>query len=202
MSATETGDRITAAATQLLFTRGVHEMCLTDVAFEAGVTRVTVHRYCGDKKGLIRLVLGQIAGMLRKAAAGEPSDSIETIDGRLKVLGQELALLPKEHLLVRFEETRRLYPDVYEEFRVARREAIDRIFNQVIAAATREQSLRAEINLDILKTIFWASTVGLLEAPSLMASNVSLAEIFTTVSEVFRHGILKEKNQEGDCDAV
>jgi hypothetical protein len=120
----------------------------------------------------------------------------------LNSLGRELALLPKEHLLARFEEIKRLYPDAYEEFRVAQREAIDQIFYQVLAAATREQSLRIGINSEVLKTIFWASTVGLIEAPSLISSNVSLAEIFTTVSEVFRHGILKEAPREGDHDAV
>ncbi len=100
-------------------------------------------------------------------------------------------LLPKEHLLARFEDIKRLYPDVHQEFRVAQREAIDQMFYQVLAAATREQSLREEINLEVLKAVFWASVVSLIEAPSLIASNVSMAEIFTTVSEVFRHGILQ-----------
>ena len=177
-------------------------MSLTDVAFEAGVTRVTVHRYCGDKKGLIRLVFQRIVAAFQKAADGEESDSIEAIDGRLKELGRELARLPKEHLLARFEEIKRLYPDVYQEFRAGQREAVDRIFYQVLAAATREQSLRKEINLEILKAIFWASAVGLIENPTLISSDVSLAEIFTTVSEVFRHGILKERPKEGDHNAV
>jgi hypothetical protein len=62
--------------------------------------------------------------------------------------------------------------------------------------------LRQEINPEILKAVFWASAVGLIENPTLISSNVSLAEIFTTVSEVFRHGILKEKSTEGEDNAV
>jgi AcrR family transcriptional regulator len=202
MAVPQTGDRITNAALRMLLGRGVHSMSLADVAFEAGVTRVTVHRYCRDKKGLIRLVLQRIVGIFRKAAIEAESDSIDAIDARLSVLGQELAHLPNEHLLARFDEIKRLYPDMYEEFRAAEREAINRIFDQVLAMATRQQSLRAGINVEVLKTIFWASTVGLLEAPSLVSSNVSLAEIFTTVSEVFRHGILKEVPRGGDHDAA
>ena len=202
MPVIQTSDRIANVATRLLLTRGVRDMSLTDVAFDAGVTRVTVHRYCRDKKGLVRLVLQRVAGMFQKAAVEEKPDSIEAIDGRLHVLGQELALLPNEHFLARFDEIKRLYPDVYEEFRAAEREAINRIFDQVLAVVTKQQSLRAGINLEVLKTIFWASTVGLLEVPSLISSNVSLAEIFTTVSEVFRHGILKEVPRGGDHNAV
>jgi AcrR family transcriptional regulator len=178
--------------------KGVSDTSLTDVAYEAGVTRVTVHRYCRDKKGLIRLVLLQIAGLFQQAAAEPLPDSIEAIDERLKSLGQELGRLPQGNLLARFEEIQRLYPDVYEEFRNSQREAVDRIFEQVIAVAVGERSLRLGINLDVLKTIFRAATVGLIEVPSLISSNVSLAEIFTTVSGVFRHGILKKTAGEGD----
>jgi AcrR family transcriptional regulator len=202
MVVTNTADRIAGAALKLLLARGVRNTSLTDVAFETGVTRVTVHRHCGDKRGLIRLVLQRVAGIFQRAARqGEP-DSIEAIDGRLHALGHALAELPNEHLLARFDEIKRLYPDVYKEFRVAEREAINRIFDQVLAVATKEHSLRVGINLDVLKTIFWASTVGLLEVPSLISSNVSLAEIFTTVSELFRHGILKDETRKGDDDGA
>jgi AcrR family transcriptional regulator len=202
MSVSQTHDRIADAAMRLLLARGVQKMSLTDVAFEAGVTRVTVHRYCGDKKGLLRLVFQRIVTVFQKAAEGEETDSIEAIDGRLQELGRELELLPKEHLLARFEDIKRLYPDVYQDFRASQREAVDRIFYQVLTAATREQSLRAGVNLEVLRAIFWASAVGLIENPTLISSNVSLAEIFATVSEVFRHGILRERPREGDHDAV
>jgi AcrR family transcriptional regulator len=202
MPADQTQLRIADAAMKLLLSRGVQKMSLTDVAFQAGVTRVTVHRYCGDKKGLLRLVLQRVVAVFQRAADGEEADSIEVIDGRLRELGRELALFPKEHLLARFEEIKRLYPDVYQDFRTGEREAVDRIFYQVLAAATREQSLRSEINLEVLKAVFWASVVGLIENPTLISSDVPFAEIFTTVSEVFRHGALKKRPKEGDHDAV
>jgi AcrR family transcriptional regulator len=202
MSQAETHYRIADAALNLLLERGAQKMSLVDVAFKAGVTRVTVYRYCGDKKGLLRLVFRRIVAIFQKAAEGEESDSIEIIDCRLKKLGEELAVLPKEHLLARFEEIKRLYPGVYDEFRADQRDAVDRIFYQVLAAATREQSLRSEINLEVLKAIFWASAVGLIENPTLISSDVSLSEIFATVSEVFRHGALKQRTMESGNDAT
>jgi AcrR family transcriptional regulator len=192
MAIVETSNRITNACLRLIVAKGVRNTSLTDVAYEAGVTRVTVHRYCGDKKGLVRLVLRHVVEIFQEAASEPIPDSIETIDSRLKLLGEQLTLLPQGNLLARFEEIQRLYPDLYEDFRASQRDAIDSIFDHVIALAVGEHSLRPGVNVDVLRTIFLASTVGLLEVPSLVSSNVSLAEIFTTVSEVFRHGILKE----------
>jgi AcrR family transcriptional regulator len=202
MPVNETCIRITDAALKLLLARGVRKMSLTDVAFEAGVTRVTVHRYCGDKKGLLRLLFQRIVAIFQHAAEGVEGESIEAIDGRLKELGRTLALLPKEHLLARFEEIKRLFPDVYAEFRTNERAAVDRIFYQVLAAATREHSLRPGINLEVLKAVFWASTISLIENPALISSDVSLADIVTTVTEVFRFGVFKERSEEGNHDAA
>lgn len=192
MPTNETFKRITDACLRLIATKGVRDTSLTDVAYEAGVTRVTVHRHCRDKKGLIRVALWRIVEAFQEAAAEPFPNSIEAIDGRLKWLGQQLALLPQGNLFACLEEISRLYPDLYAEFRDCQRQAIDRIFEQVIAVAVGKHSLRPGVNLEVLKTIFLASTVGLLESPRLISANVSWAEVFTTVSEVFRHGILKD----------
>jgi AcrR family transcriptional regulator len=192
-------------ALSLFLARGVRKTDLTEVAYQAGVARVTVYRYCGDKKGLLRSVCMRIAAIFQRAAEEHPTedhvaeapvakghgiDSSQDLDLRLNRLGQELSNLPKGNLLACLEETHRLYPDVYEEFRAVRQAAVDQIFQQALDMATREQMLREGINLEVLKAIFWAAVVGLLENPTLISSNVSLAEIFATVTEVFRHGIL------------
>jgi len=164
---------------------------LAEVAFQAGVTRVTVYRYFRDKKGLVQAVCSRIAAVFQRAAVEGPADSIRDIDVRLNRLGMELSALPNGNLLARLDEISRLYPDVYEEFRAAKQAAIDALFSQAVAAARRDGSLRDGLNLDVLKAIFWNAVVGLIENPALISSNVPLPEIFATVTEVFRHGILK-----------
>jgi AcrR family transcriptional regulator len=191
MAVDTTLGRITVAALELILAQGVKKTDLAQVAARAAVTRVTVYRYCGNKQGLVRAVCLRIAAIFRRAAEGRPTDSVCDIDLRLKRLGEELSEMPKGDLLVRLEEIQRLYPDVYAEFRALRQAAVDGIFQQALAAATRERSLRKGLNQEVLKAIFWAAVVGLIENPALVSSNISLAEICTTVTEVFRHGILK-----------
>ena len=159
----------------------------------AGVTRVTVYRYFGNKRGLVRAVCRRIAAIFQKAAKAGPKDSIDELNRRLNQLGEDLRELPAGNLLVRLEEISRLYPVEYREFRVARQEAVDRIFQQALAAATREHALRDGLNLRVLKAVFCSAVIGLIENPALVSSNVPLTEVFSTVTEVFRHGILKER---------
>ena len=191
MSADETSERIVLSALKAFLKQGVKRSSLTDVAYEAGVTRITVYRYFGDKQGLVEAVCRHVAGVFRRAAEGSPGDSVPDVDARLKRLGDDLGRLPPGNLLARFEEIRRLYPAVYEEFCAARGNAIDQIFEQAVAVATRQHAIREGVNLQVAKAMFWASVVGLIENPTLIAANVSLAEICETVTAVLRHGMLK-----------
>jgi AcrR family transcriptional regulator len=197
MSNGDTPGRIVLAALTVFLRQGVRGTSLNEVAFEAGVTRVTVYRYFGDKARLVRAVCMRIASAFERAAAGSPDDTIGDLDARLNGLGLELNGLPKGNLLSRLDEISRLYPAVYEEFRAARQRSIDAIFRQALAVAGREAAIREGLNHEVLKAIFWASVVGLIENPALISSNVPLAEVFATVTEVFRHGILKMGGSHG-----
>jgi AcrR family transcriptional regulator len=187
----QTVDRIVLAALELLISRGVKGTNLTEVASHAGVTRVTVYRHFGDKEGLFRGICRKIVSIFEKAADGEPTEPFEDFDARLQRLGMDLAALPQGNLLARLEEINRRYPGIYGQFTDCRRKAINTIFQHALAVATRDGALRDDVNLDVLKVIFWAATVGLIENPALVSSNVSLAEVFATVTTLFRHGILK-----------
>jgi AcrR family transcriptional regulator len=198
MQTDATRDRIEQAALGLFLAQEVKRTNLSEVAFAAGVTRTTVYRYFGDKRGLVRAVCMRIAAIFQRAAEGGPADSVRDLDLRLNSLGRELSELPKGNLLARLDEIDRLYPDVSKEFRETRRAAVDGIFRHALEAAMRDGVLRDGLNLDVLKAIFWAAVVGLIENPALISSNVSLREIVATVAEVFRNGILR-RDSGGEC---
>jgi hypothetical protein len=120
---------------------------------------------------------------------------VRDINARLEQLGNAFSGLPQGHLLAMLEEISRLYPDVHEEFRTVRRAAVDKIFRHALAAAAREGTLREGLNREVLKAIFWAAIVGLIENPALISSNVPLKEIFATVTDLFRYGILSHPPQ-------
>jgi AcrR family transcriptional regulator len=186
-------ERILQAAVRLFLEQSVRKTSAEEVAFQAGVTRVTVYRYFTDKKGLVRAVCSRIASIFQRAAADSRGRSIDEIDGCLNRLGTELGALAPGNLFALFDEIHRLYPEVYEAFRAARETAIDAIFQQSLAAAKRDGSLRKGLNQEVVRAIFLSGVVRLIETPSLISPDVAPAEIVATVTMVFRHGILKDK---------
>jgi len=108
-------------------------------------------------------------------------------------LGTELGAFAPGNQFALFDEIHRLYPEVYEGFRVARETAIDIVFQQALAAAKRDGSLRKGLNQEVVRAIFLSGVVRLIETPSLISSNIAPEEIVATVTMVFRHGILKDK---------
>jgi hypothetical protein len=134
----------------------------------------------------------RLAEVFQRAAGPTPATSREVLETRLEEMGRALSALPPGNLLARLEEIKRLYPDVYEQFRAARQAAVDSIFQQALDVAAQEGTLREGLNSEVLKTVFWSAVVGLIENPTLISSNVPLSEIVATVTGVFRHGILKE----------
>ena len=186
-----TSERIEIAALRLFFSQGVKKTDLTAVAFQAGVTRITVYRHYRNKRGLVHALCRRIAHIYEDAGHEDPTETVRGIETRLQRLGEALSRLPQGNLLGFLDEVRRLYLDLYEEFRTARQAAVDTIFRHALAAASREGTLREGLNREVLRAIFWASVVGLIENPALVSSNIPLAEIFATVTDLFRYGILK-----------
>lgn len=198
MSNDSTSDRIVLAALALFLERGVKKTNLVEVAFQAGVTRVTIYRYFQDKEGLIHAVCRWLAAIFQRAAEAGPADSMYDVDQRLSRLGMELGALPQGNLLSRLDEINRLHPDLYREFREARRAALDQMFQQALGAATRDHAIREGLNVEVLRAVFLAAVAGLIENRELISSNVSLPEICSTVTAVFRYGILKHSTEGND----
>ena len=192
-------DRIVDAALALYNKQGVRKTSLEDVATKAGITRITIYRHFGSKKLLVRAVCMKIAGFFQREAVPGPAQSMSDFDERLGRLGLSLFNLPPGNLLGWMEEVSRIYPDVYREFRDVRQTAIDDIFQQALETASRAGTLRENLNREVLKAIFWTGVVGLLENPALISSHVPLAEIFSTVTGVFRFGILKNPQERANA---
>jgi AcrR family transcriptional regulator len=186
-------ERILQAAIRLFLERTVKKTSAEEVAFQAGVTRVTVYRYFTDKKGLVHAVCRRIASLFDQAAADSRGRSIDEIDAVLNRLGREFSGLPPGNLFALLDEVHRLYPDVYEQFRAAREAAIDELFREALSAAQRDGVLRPGLNLEVVRAVFLYGVVRLIETPSLISSRVAPEDIVATVTMVFRRGILQDQ---------
>src|SRR4030042_1864255 len=86
-----TRQRILLPARELLAARGIRRVSMDDVAEAAGVTRVTVYRYFGDRESLVRAAFLHLAESLEALVPdlgpGPPPPRIEAAGDGDPVLG-------------------------------------------------------------------------------------------------------------------
>ena len=110
--------QIIASALELFLAQGVKGTSLDAVAHRAGVTRVTVYRHFRDKRRgwcrpFVRHYRRCVPGSRPRLPRGGARRGILSPPS-----GRALHDLPDGRLFARLEEIGRLYPEVYDEFRV------------------------------------------------------------------------------------
>jgi AcrR family transcriptional regulator len=121
--------RILTTAADLFFRQGFQKTSLDEVAFQAGVTRVTVYRHFGDKRGLVGAVCESMAAAYRQAEAECRDFPERSLAECLAHAREHFARLPKSRLGPGFEELGRLYPDLFAALRTTYRAAMDGVFD-------------------------------------------------------------------------
>lgn len=188
----ETQERIILAAMHLFFAQGIKKTAMSEVARQAGVTRVTAYRYFGDKKSLVRAAFMRPVTVFQQVQDAITQERGQKIETYLDTIELGLAALPQGDLPTRLDELKRLYPEIAAEFHATRLGVVKNIFDRLFAAAREQGLLRDGVRQEIIEVVFMEAATNALENPNLVALNLSSSEIYTTVKNIFLYGILKE----------
>jgi len=178
-------------AVGLFLAHGVKKTTMDDVAAQAGVTRVTVYRYFGGKKKLVRAAFMRIISVFREVQKDICHEQSQDVEGCLDRIGAGLEALPRGDLPARMKELSRLYPDVWREFRETRAATMGGIFDRLFEVASNQGLLREGLNREVIQAYFTEAVVNVMESQSLIALDLPPADIYSTVKAIFLHGILK-----------
>jgi AcrR family transcriptional regulator len=186
----ETQERIILGAVGLFLAQGVIKTTMNDVAAQAGVTRVTVYRYFGGKKQLVRAAFMRITSVFREVQKDIYQEQSWDVEECLDRIGAGLEVFPRGDLPARMKELSHLYPDVWREFRETRVATMSKIFNRLFEMASNQGLLREGLNREVIQAYFMDAVVNVMESQSLIALNLPPADIYSTVKVIFLHGIL------------
>ncbi len=186
-------ERIILAALQLFLKQGIKKTAVSEVAKQAGVTRVTAYRYFGDKRSLVYAAFMRLVAVFQQAQAAIAEDRGEEFNSYLDVIGRGLAALPQGDLPTRLDELKRLYPDIAAEFHETRLRVVKNIFDRLFSVGRAKGLLQEGLNQEIVEVVFLEAATNALENPRLIAQNLSHTEIYNTVKKIFLYGILKER---------
>ena len=184
-----TPQRILLAARDLLVARGIRRVSMDDVAGAAGVTRVTVYRYFGDRESLVRAAFLHLAESLEGLIAELAGESRPDVDAFLARIGEVVTALPAG-LQSAVADLQRAYPEVYAEVRDRERRAIAALFDLLYSGAEAQGRIRPGLTRPVVEILFWEIVTGFLDYPALLDQGLSPAEVYRTIVDVFLNGML------------
>jgi AcrR family transcriptional regulator len=184
-----TRQRILLAARDLLVTRGVRRVSMDEVADAAGVTRMTVYRYYGDRESLVREAFLYLAESLEALIADLGGLAQPDVDAFLSRIGEVVSTLPAG-LQNAMGELEKAHPEVYAEVRERERRAIGALFELLYSGAEAQGRIRPGLKRPVVEVLFWQVVTGFFDYPTLQAQGLSPAEVFRTIVDVLLNGML------------
>ena len=185
-----TRERILLSALTLFSERGITKTSVNEIAYHAGVTRVTVYRYFTDKEDLVHSAFLKVEQVFQRGQS-ELEQNPLAWEAILNQIGEDLSTLPSGDVFARFDEIKRLYPDVYNSIQEIRQKTLNGIFDQIFTITERQGLLRPGLNQAIIQAIFWELVIKVFDNPRLKSFGFSNAELYHVMTDLLLHGIFK-----------
>lgn len=188
-----TRNKIILSALTLFSEQGVKKTSMAEIAYHAGVTRITVYRYFADKEALVREAFLRVEQVFQNGLTALEQNPEADWASVLNQIGKGLSALPAGDVFARFDEIKRLYPDVYQSIQDVRVTTLTGIFDHLFALAERQDMLRSDLSRPVVQALFWELVISIFDKPSLKSFGLSDAELYHMITNIFLHGIFKSQ---------
>ena len=187
----QTREKIVFSALALFSERGIKKTSVNEVAYHAGVTRVTVYRYFSEKKELVRDAYLRVEQVFQKGLADLEQNPQADWESVLNQIGEGLSALPSGDVFTRFDDLKRLYPDIYSSIQKVRVATLNGIFEHLFAIAGRQGLLRPGLNRSIVEAVFWELIINFFDNPRFKSFGLSDVELYHAMTDILLHGVLR-----------
>jgi AcrR family transcriptional regulator len=186
----QTREKIILSALTLFSERGIRKTSVNEVAYHAGVTRVTVYRYFPEKEDLVREAFLRVERLFQNALVELKQNQQADCDSVFRRIGEGLSALPKADAFARFDELKRLYPNIHSSIQEVRVATLNGLFERFFSAAERQGLLRPRLNRAIAQAVFWELVVNVFDNQRFKSLGLSDAELYYAVTDIMLHGFL------------
>jgi AcrR family transcriptional regulator len=186
----QTREKILHSALALFAERGIGKTSVNEVAFHAGVTRVTVYRYFTSKKELVRAAHLRVEQVFQQGLAELQQHPAADWERVLDKIGEGLSALPSGDVTARSDELKRLYPEIYDSIQQVRAATLTGLFDHIFAVAKRQGWLHPGLNRKLVEAVFWELTVNFFDNPRFKGFGLSDAELYHAMLDILLYGML------------
>lgn len=186
-------EKIIHSALTLIMEQGISKTSLNEVAYHAGVSRVTVYRYFKDKESLVLAAFLSVEQIFQESLKEIQQRSTQNLEINLDIIGNRLRALPPGNAVKRADELNRIYPDAYAKVQELRQSTLNDLFKQLSEFADRQNLFREGLNREIAQAVFGELVIHLFDNPRMKTIAVNDADLYYQISQIFLYGILKRK---------
>jgi AcrR family transcriptional regulator len=191
-----TRSKIVKTALDLYVIYGIKKTTVEDVSDKCGITRATVYRYFADKEDLVRASFMYMVELTREMLAELDSHKNYDMKKSTERIKYGINRLPQGDIPACVNELKLIYPDIFEEYRVARLASITGIYKHVFDAARKEGLLApGERNWELMPSILAEATLYITESPLVLAHGIPFKEIYANLIDLMLYGIMGRRKK-------
>ena len=164
---------------------------MDDIASKLGISKKTLYKYVSDKSDLVKKVFS--AEEKPHKIRGYTEEGINAVEQFYLVYKHVMDVIKNynPHLIF---DLKKYYPQVYEELRERRKDAILTQVKKNIVKGQKEGLYRADLNPDIIAKFHYIKVEALIENNFVNAGEYPISEIF---KELFKYHIYALANEKG-----
>jgi AcrR family transcriptional regulator len=186
-----TREKIVHSALALFLKGGIHQTSVDEIAYHAGVTRITVYRYFEDKRALALEAYLRIERVFQIGLADLEQNPDAGWEQVLDQIGAGLSALPPGDIGACYDELKRIFPDAYDAIQEVRVASLNGIFNHLFSITEQKGLLREGLNRIIVQAIFEELVINFFDNPEFTGFGLSNVQLFQTMKNILLYGILK-----------
>ena len=179
--------RILEAASDAFSQKGIKSVRMDDIAQSLNISKRTLYELFPDKHTLISEAVHMMHDRHKRAYEEIFRSSANNFEALLNVYKQV-----RHHIentsVVFLDDIKRLYPDIFEQYRHNEKEAV-KSFAGVVSKAQQEGMVLPRINSEVAATIFFITMHNLKQSEAFFPSQHSRLEIFDGAFLNFVRGI-------------
>lgn len=180
---------IQAAATRLFARAGTEAVSMDDIAAEAGVAKMTLYNYFGNKESLIFAVFREVfdgAHEEAEAIVAERDDFVDVIQGIIRLKGAAAATFGGEVVLQAMQQSSALYQYVHHDLAARTNALLVSFFDR----GRRSGYIRPDIPDETLLAYFDIFNAGLAARANQLGTLVADPDRFSALVQLFFYGLV------------
>jgi AcrR family transcriptional regulator len=175
--------------------RGIRAISMSEICSSQHISKKTLYKYVNDKNDLVHKCMEYEIERNHKEVIAISEKGLNAIDESFEMSQHVIDQISDINASL-FWELEHYYPEAYQLFLTHQNDCVRVSIEENIRKGMQEGYYRADLNVDIVVSIYLTILYNLISAKMLNTKNYSFSEIYRELFKYHTHGISSPKGLE------